>query len=92
MMIAKDKSRWMLWPVRIKWSAASANCWFTTHGWQTGTERVPVEKTCDGCIPGFRRVFGWTFHLGRVKVCFGRDLPDRVPLAHTAFQSPRDAA
>lgn len=35
------------------------------------TERVPDEKTSASCIPGYRRVFGQTFHFGPLKVFFG---------------------
>ena len=75
--LTKNGSRLQFWPVRLKWGVTTS--WFSTHGWQTGSERVPVEKTSFGCMPGFRAVFGWTFHLGRLKVCFGRDLEPRHP-------------
>jgi hypothetical protein len=48
------------WPIRLKWGAPRSSAWFTSHGWQLGTDHL------------WRRVFGWTFHLGRLKVCFGR--------------------
>ncbi len=73
MTIEKDKSRRVNWPIRLRWSSNHKG-WFTTHGWQIGSERVPVEQTSFGCMPGYRAVFGWTFHLGPLKVCFGRKL------------------
>lgn len=69
----KERHRYQFWPIRIKllpdtgWSKG----WFIAHGWQTGDERVSVEKTGYGMIPGFRKVFGWTLHFGRLKIIFG---------------------
>lgn len=87
MISRKDKSRWMWWPIRIKFSAASASTWFRRHGWQTGFERVAVSKTSFGCMPGFRSVFGQTWHFGRLKVCLGCNLEDGGWLARTTFRN-----
>lgn len=67
-----DRIQW--WPVRLKWSAPFASNWFIWHGWQTGSERSEDGSTGSGCMPGFRRVFGRTFHLGRLKICFGKNI------------------
>lgn len=72
--IDKDGDRWAWWPVslRISWRFGNWRQWFKTHGWQIGSERVDPALTSRACMPGFRRVFGWTLHLGPLKVCFGR--------------------
>lgn len=49
------------WPIRLKWGARPSSQWFSWHGWQLGSDRL------------WRRTFGWTFHLGRLKVMFGPD-------------------
>jgi hypothetical protein len=52
--------RRVYWPIRLRWGVPSSSAPFgTRHGWQVGT-------TTDG-----RRTFGWTWHWGRFKVCFG---------------------
>lgn len=72
--------RWQLWPIRLGWAAPLIGWspWFRTHGWQTGSEPTPNGSTAFGMAPGFRKVFGQTLHLGRLKVKFGRDLLDRA--------------
>lgn len=50
------------WPVRLKWGARRSGGWFSWHGWEMGgRDRL------------WRRRFGWTYHLGRMKVIFGPD-------------------
>jgi hypothetical protein len=49
------------WPIRLKWSARPSSQWFSWHGWEIGRDRL--WRTC----------YGWTFHLGRLKVMFGPD-------------------
>ncbi len=73
-MIQKDCARYLMWPIRLKWAPGSS-AWFKTHGWQVGDEACQLEQTQRGFMPGFRGVFGWTFHLGRLKICFGKGLP-----------------
>lgn len=65
--------RWLLWPIRLRWVPGSPSRWFTSHGWQVGTERCPESQTGGRHMPGFRGVFGRTLHLGRLKVLFGRE-------------------
>jgi hypothetical protein len=60
------------WPIRLKWGAGMSSAWFSWHGWEIGTDRL------------WRRVFGWTFHLGRLKVIFGPDWRKRPPLKRRA--------
>jgi hypothetical protein len=70
-VIGKDKSRWLLWPVRFGWARRSAHKFFTWHGWQLGSERCRPEEKSEGCMPCIRRVFGWTLHIGAFKIYFG---------------------
>jgi len=55
-------SIYLWWPIRLRWSGpfpGQRSPWFTWHGFEVGA--VGVE----------RLVYGWTFHLGRLKVIFG---------------------
>lgn len=73
-MIAKDGSRWQVWPVRIRFKRGASHRWLARHGWQVGSESVPVEKTSFGCMPGYRAVFGQTLHFGPLKILLGKDI------------------
>jgi hypothetical protein len=67
----KDGNRWLLWPIRLRVAEHRSKAWFKTHGWQIGFEPVPESQTAFGCMPGWRGLYGQTFHLGRLKVLFG---------------------
>jgi hypothetical protein len=67
-----DGSRWQLWPIRFGWGDRMSSCWFQVHGWEVGCELVPDELTTLGEVPGLRAVVGQTYHLGRLKILFGR--------------------
>lgn len=69
----KDGSRRLMRPIRLSWADPLSACWFKTHGWQVGCEACSLAETSFGCMPGWRRVYGWTFHLGRLKIKFGDD-------------------
>lgn len=84
-MFYPNKSRRLMWPISLKWSAATTSRWFRQHGWQVGSERCSAADTSDGCMPGYRAVFGWTLHLGQLKVVFGRE---RVGDCGCAVQDP----
>lgn len=58
------------WPIRLKWGAQMSSRWFDWHGWELGSDRL------------WRQVFGWTYHMGRLKVIFGGH--GRIPLARRA--------
>jgi hypothetical protein len=66
-----DGDRFYLWPIRVRWAPGRATRWFDWHGWQVGTESVSRVKTSRACMPGYRRVFGQTLHLGPLLVMFG---------------------
>ena len=68
----KDRDRWQWWPVRLMWRERSTHL-VDWHGWQVANERVDVSKTSARCVPGYRAVFGQTFHFGPLKICFGRN-------------------
>lgn len=69
----RDGVRVMMWPISLRWSTKNANSgWFKVHGWQVGAEHVDKSQTSFGMVPGRRALYGWTFHLGRLKVLFGR--------------------
>jgi hypothetical protein len=82
-----DGNRWALWPISLRWvpplrlsevdgphSGAPRlhSAWLATHGWWIENESVPAAKTAFGMMPGFRKVYGQTLHLGRLKICFGK--------------------
>jgi hypothetical protein len=67
----RDGERIRYWPIRISWGPKLSSCWFTVHGWELPPDRVPEALSSKGSMPGYRRTFGWTFHLGRLKVKFG---------------------
>lgn len=69
--IQPDRSRLQFWPIRLAWGRSSS--WFATHGWQVGSELCGRHETSLGNAPGRRDVFGWTLHLGLLKVLFGVD-------------------
>lgn len=53
---------YLWWPMRLRWGQRRSSSWFNWHGWEVG-----------GLDRLWRRRFGWTFHLGRLKVMFGPD-------------------
>lgn len=54
-----DVRKWMYWPISIRINR-DASTW-GTHGWSNGFEVSPDRTS----------YFGWTLHLGPVKVLFG---------------------
>lgn len=68
----RDGHRVVVWPISIKWSTKLASKWLGVHGWQIGSERVHDDLTSFGMMPGRRALYGWTFHLGRLKILFGK--------------------
>lgn len=72
-----DGARRMFWPVTLMWGPKDSSTWFRAHSVERGAEYAPAGQESCGCMPGIRVVRGWTFHLGRLKVVFGRDLPKR---------------
>ncbi len=73
----RDGVRVLLWPIRLLWSDKLASTWFTVHGWECAPDRVQHRLTSFGMMPGYRKTMGWTFHLGRLKVCFGPGNKDK---------------
>lgn len=80
--------RWLWWPVRLRWVSdhpkSLRSKWFTTHGWQVGSERCSVAQTGKRNMPGYRGVFGRTLHFGRLKVLFGRERSSTVQAPPTS--------
>jgi len=63
-----NKHTYLYWPIRLQWKSAAKHdsrllSWFAWHGWQVGWKE-PAHG-----------LFGWTFHLGRLIVLFGKDMP-----------------
>ena len=71
-----DGSRWLRWPVRLTWSWFARGSWFQVHGWEVGSELVPEGLTSGQKIPGLRAIVGQTYHLGPLKILFGRQQTD----------------
>lgn len=70
-----DGCRWVRWPVRARlaFRHRAWRTWFRVHGWPAGHELVPHEQTSRGSVPGLRRLVGQTYHLGPLKLLFGRE-------------------
>jgi hypothetical protein len=81
-----EGSRWLRWPLRFRlvFRHGAWRTWFTAHGYPGGHELVPVELTSRGCVPGLRRLVCQTYHLGPLKLLFGRDeAPERRALVES---------
>ena len=52
-------TRFLYWPIFLRWQRGGAHKFITWHGWSIGYERLE------------QKVFGWTLHIGALKVCFG---------------------
>lgn len=81
-----DGHRIELWPIRLKWVRpltpdAPRTLWPHRHLWQTCSERTPDGSTAFGMMPGYRKVYGQTWHFGRLKLCFGRPARERAATA-----------
>lgn len=50
--------RYLYWPIFLRWNKISHK-FITWHGWQLGYEGLE------------QKVFGWTLHVGPLKICFG---------------------
>lgn len=55
-------ARFLWWPIRLRWTSPlyGRSAWFRWHGWEV--ESTGIEQ----------HLFGWTMHLGWLKVLFGR--------------------
>jgi hypothetical protein len=84
----KDRSRFCLWPIRFSWKRKSAGKFFDRHGWQVGSEPVALADTSWGCMPGYRDVFGQTFHIGAFKIMCG---PIRQEERFCCFVAPQES-
>lgn len=51
--------RYLYWPIAIHWQRKASHKFINWHGWQLGYEKIQ------------QRVFGWTLHIGALKICFG---------------------
>lgn len=60
------KKIYRYWPIRLIWSPyVFTGDWFSRHGWELGSNSRG------------QHIYGWTLHLGRLKVCFGPKFPSR---------------
>lgn len=63
--------RYIYWPINLAWRKpllkGKWSPWFKTHGWQVGWDGIGMG------------VFGWTLHLGRLKIMFGSPNFKRKP-------------
>lgn len=66
------EKRYFKWPIRLRWGARRSSAWFTWHGIEHGPDRL------------WRVWYGWTFHLGRLKVLFGPDWRKRKQIDRMA--------
>lgn len=51
--------RYLYWPIYLRWQRRAATKFITWHGWSVGYEAME------------QKVFGWTLHIGPLKICFG---------------------
>ncbi len=91
-----DKSVKLWWPIKLKWVRASLRDHlrfhlFTTHGFWVGWEACRMEETSRRAMYCRREVYGWTLHIGALKVIFGsvpEIKPDPVALAREVAKYP----
>ena len=57
--------RYLYWPIFLRWNRLGSHKFITWHGWSVGYEGLE------------QKVFGWTLHIGALKICFGS--VSRVP-------------
>jgi hypothetical protein len=72
LQVEHEGGRVLLWPIRIMWGSPMSSKWFGVHGWEAKPDVVDVELTSLGMMPGYRQTWGWTYHIGRLKIVFGR--------------------
>ncbi len=63
--MSKGNKRYLYWPIRIK--VGGYWNWFKRHGWEVGADGVGLP------------VYGWTLHLGKLKICFGNEKFKKKP-------------
>lgn len=51
--------RYLYWPIFLRWQRKATHKFINWHGWQIGYEGLE------------QKVFGWTLHIGALKICFG---------------------
>ena len=75
------RSRYLWWPIRLRWSDRRASKWLGSHG---------VEVEADGVE---QRVFMRVWHLGRLKIIFGREplRPSEAVLYESQRPAPQSA-
>ncbi len=67
--------RYLYWPIFFRWQRKASHKFFNWHGWQLGYEGLE------------QKVFGWTLHIGPLKICFGSTA--RLPIkTHYTYRSP----
>lgn len=66
--------RYLYWPIFLRWGSRSHK-FITWHGWSVGYEGLE------------QKVFGWTLHVGPLKICFGS--VTRLPeITRYTYRSP----
>ena len=66
--------RYLYWPIFLRWGLTSHKL-ITWHGWSVGYEGME------------QKVFGWTLHIGPLKICFGS--VSRLPeITRYTYRSP----
>jgi hypothetical protein len=71
--------RYLYWPVFLRWQRNGSHRFITWHGWSVGYEGLE------------QGVFGWTLHIGPLKICFGS--MSRLPeITRYTYMSPATPA
>jgi hypothetical protein len=66
-----DRAVRLWWPIKLRWIKGGNHTFICTHWFAVGSERCSDDETSGRCCPGYREVFGWTLHIGNLKVIFG---------------------
>jgi hypothetical protein len=59
--LGSTTKRFEMWPIHVEFASDKYTwrSWFTWHGWEVGADGLG------------KLVYGWTFHLGPLKIMFG---------------------
>ena len=74
----RSYKRYLYWPIFFRWQRKASRKFFNWHGWQLGYEGLE------------QKVFGWTLHVGAIKICFGSTtrLPIRTHYMYKMAPAP----
>lgn len=77
----KAGKRYLYWPIRFGWREFGPIGFIDWHGWEVGYYRPSI------------RLFGWTLHIGRLLIKFGKseDHPGLIYVPDYGWWSQKEA-